>query len=157
MPETEQILTAVVPQEKALEFFLGGNSLFTIQSKTTGTRFTYKILRSKNDENYFKVMTFVGTDNTKDYKQMGYIERLKSPLINPVSAIWKTHKAFIALDHVYLNLNVQKFMPSLEIWHEGRCCKCGRVLTVPESIARGIGPECWDRINESANNNVLYV
>ena len=29
----------------------------------------------------------------------------------------------------------------LEVWHEGRCGKCGRKLIVPESIARGIGPE----------------
>lgn len=32
--------------------------------------------------------------------------------------------------------------PSLEVWHEGRCGRCGRALTVPESIASGIGPVC---------------
>ena len=30
----------------------------------------------------------------------------------------------------------------LEVWHEGRCGRCNRALTVPESIASGIGPEC---------------
>ena len=30
----------------------------------------------------------------------------------------------------------------LEIFHEGRCCACGRKLTTPESILSGIGPEC---------------
>ena len=29
-----------------------------------------------------------------------------------------------------------------EVWHEGRCGKCGRVLTVPESLILGLGPEC---------------
>ena len=28
----------------------------------------------------------------------------------------------------------------------GRCGKCGRTLTDPESIDRGIGPECWSRM-----------
>jgi hypothetical protein len=32
----------------------------------------------------------------------------------------------------------------LEVWHEGRCGRCGRALTVPESVERGIGPECWE-------------
>jgi hypothetical protein len=31
---------------------------------------------------------------------------------------------------------------SLEIWHEGSCLRCGRKLTVPESIESGYGPEC---------------
>jgi Family of unknown function (DUF6011) len=26
--------------------------------------------------------------------------------------------------------------------HEGRCGRCGRLLTVPESITSGYGPEC---------------
>jgi hypothetical protein len=26
--------------------------------------------------------------------------------------------------------------------HEGKCGRCGRLLTVPSSIESGIGPEC---------------
>jgi hypothetical protein len=26
----------------------------------------------------------------------------------------------------------------------GRCCCCGKLLTVPLSVERGIGPVCWD-------------
>ena len=33
-----------------------------------------------------------------------------------------------------------------EFWHEGRCGRCGRTLTVPESIASGVGPECQGRL-----------
>lgn len=33
--------------------------------------------------------------------------------------------------------------PSLEIKEEDRCGKCGRQLTDPVSIERGIGPECY--------------
>jgi hypothetical protein len=32
------------------------------------------------------------------------------------------------------------------IWHEGRCGRCGRRLTVPESIESGYGPECIGKI-----------
>jgi len=43
------------------------------------------------------------------------------------------------------HLSTAKELPEkVEFWHEGRCGDCGRRLTVPESIARGIGPICWD-------------
>jgi hypothetical protein len=28
------------------------------------------------------------------------------------------------------------------VWHEGSCARCGKKLTVPESIESGFGPEC---------------
>jgi hypothetical protein len=36
--------------------------------------------------------------------------------------------------------------PDAEVMHEGRCACCGRPLTVPESIERGIGPDCWEKM-----------
>jgi hypothetical protein len=45
-----------------------------------------------------------------------------------------------------LNKLISNSLPTfIEIWHEGKCCKCGRTLTTPESIQRGIGPECFRR------------
>ena len=35
--------------------------------------------------------------------------------------------------------------PSLEAFEEDRCGRCGRVLTDPVSIERGIGPECYGK------------
>ena len=32
--------------------------------------------------------------------------------------------------------------PAFEIRHEGKCGRCGRALTVPESVDTGFGPEC---------------
>lgn len=34
--------------------------------------------------------------------------------------------------------------------HAKRCLRCGRTLTDPESISRGIGPDCWDRVKGAA-------
>jgi Family of unknown function (DUF6011) len=128
-------------QEEALKFILGGNALFTIKSLKTGTRFTYKVLHDCKREGYFKVSYLNGTDNTKDYKQIGFISP-DSPYLQPISIHTKELTVFKAFDHVFLNLSIRMAMPLVEIWHEGRCCRCGRVLTVPESISNGIGPEC---------------
>ena len=34
----------------------------------------------------------------------------------------------------------------VELWHAGRCSACGRLLTDPESIQRGLGPVCAERV-----------
>jgi hypothetical protein len=33
-----------------------------------------------------------------------------------------------------------------EVYHEGRCGRCNRKLTVPESIETGLGPECASKL-----------
>jgi hypothetical protein len=40
----------------------------------------------------------------------------------------------------------QDLPDKVEVWHEGRCGKCSRRLTVPESIATGLGPVCASRL-----------
>ena len=37
-----------------------------------------------------------------------------------------------------------------EARHEGRCARCGRALTVPESIDSGFGPECARKVAAAA-------
>lgn len=50
-----------------------------------------------------------------------------------------------ALEWALPYLTTGKSLPEpAEVWHEGRCGRCGRALTDPESIARGLGPECWE-------------
>jgi hypothetical protein len=34
----------------------------------------------------------------------------------------------------------------IDVWHESRCGRCGRKLTVPESIESGFGPECLTKV-----------
>jgi hypothetical protein len=44
-------------------------------------------------------------------------------------------------DYVLNKLKITNYL-NFEVWHEGKCGKCGRALTVPSSILTGIGPEC---------------
>jgi rRNA maturation endonuclease Nob1 len=34
----------------------------------------------------------------------------------------------------------------MDVYHLGRCGKCGKALTEPESISTGLGPICGGRI-----------
>lgn len=42
---------------------------------------------------------------------------------------------------------VRNLPSQIEVWHEGRCGACGRRLTVPESIANGLGPVCAGHVH----------
>jgi hypothetical protein len=141
--EQDQIDKGNIRQEQALRFILGGNALFTLKSTKTGMRYTYKVLIDSRNEEQLKVFVLNGSDNTSNYRQIGYIVKDGNmPMFKDYSVHTRDMACKTAFDHVLLNLCIELYMPSLEIWHEGRCCRCGRVLTVPESIENGIGPEC---------------
>jgi hypothetical protein len=39
---------------------------------------------------------------------------------------------------------------AVDFWHDGRCGRCSKGLTVPESVERGLGPECAGRVHGGA-------
>lgn len=138
----KELVTANVPQETAVGFMTGGNALFTVKSLVTGTRFTYKILKDNNAYGVFKVSFLYGKDNTKDYREIGNVMKVGEEFFYMSKDSYKKVIQSITFEYIFIRLMLKKVIPNLEIWHEGRCCRCGRVLTVPESIAMGIGPEC---------------
>jgi hypothetical protein len=44
--------------------------------------------------------------------------------------------------HYFKNPNGYK---TIKVYHSGKCGKCGRKLTTPESIKSGLGPYCGKR------------
>jgi hypothetical protein len=132
---------------KAREFVLSpktakGSATFTVVSENTGTRFTYKVAGGGDKPFFVKVLT--GSDNEGDYSYLGTIfddgARLVPKRDGRISA---TAPSFKALRFTLAVLNSDdEFPPAFSFWHEGRCGKCGRKLTDPESIERGIGPVC---------------
>lgn len=131
-------------------FVEAGNATITLVSRKTGTRFTFKFTRPKVQEGDTKprpiwVSLLNGSDNTSDYVFMGtvwvgltgYEYRRSAKVLTKADA-----PSMLALLYFISALNKPALMDRLEVWHEGRCCRCGRKLTVPSSIASGIGPEC---------------
>jgi len=58
------------------------------------------------------------------------------------STISREAKSAIAFTWVWNKLSAGQMPEDLEVWHEGRCSKCGRQLTDPVSISVGMGPTC---------------
>lgn len=131
---------------EALAFVLAGNAHITLKSAKTGTRFTYRVRQSDDGKLHF-VSVLTGSDNEGSYTYLGIIRgghlsgftrTKKSPIGDdaPSAVAFRWFAGWIAAG---------KLPADLEIWHEGRCGRCGRMLTVPESLAAGIGPDCAKR------------
>jgi hypothetical protein len=116
-------------------FMFAGKAIFTLVSRRTGKRFTYKI-RVKSP-----TLAFVALRTNPDF--FSYLG-----IITPAGGFNTTHKSYDDPEAIHAfrwfrqQLTRQRPLDQVEFWHEGRCGRCNRLLTVPDSIARGIGPEC---------------
>lgn len=118
-------------------------------SKKSGTRFTYKLQQKKlKGVAQCGLKTFfLSVLNGPDlYRFSGIVSGPDLYVYNHarhgrlISKDAPSVKAFVwFLEHVQNSNIIHK---DLEFWHEGKCGKCGRPLTVPSSIAKGIGPSC---------------
>ena len=127
-------------------FLLAGKAIFTVVSKKSGVRFTYKVKKHDEKDLWF-VSVLTGSDNNSSYSYLGTIfgdsgfRHTNKSRITPEAP---SHKAFNWLfSMIKQNKPVEEFA---EIHHEGRCGRCGRRLTVPESIESGFGPECINHV-----------
>lgn len=137
--------------ELGKDFFFGGNATFTIKSERTNEHRTFKIRKTKPTPRFPTPACFVslltGSNNETDFTYLGLVDEktgffrlTKNSKHNESSPDIVILKWF--LRHLFSDMTLQ----NATINHTGRCGCCGRLLTVPESVTRGIGPECWSRI-----------
>jgi hypothetical protein len=128
--------------ENPAQFALAGNATFTIESLKTGVRFTYRV-RAAEDAPIHFVAVLTGPDNTQDYRYLGFIRRGVYFHGNK-SSISRDAPSARAFDWFWRRMAQGDDISALaEVSHEGRC---GRALTVPESIRSGYGPECISKV-----------
>lgn len=147
--------TAVPGLKDPLKFMFAGKAIFTIKNLDTGNRFTYKIERPKDRLThvtrgpwFIKVLT--GPDNGAHYKYLGcvWVHPSRYPKVLDYSHGRKSKisieaPSVVAFRWTLARLQSGRPMPeAFSIYHEGRCGRCGRRLTVPESIESGFGPNC---------------
>ena len=152
---TNAILTTA---EQARQFVQAGNATLTLVSKATGTRFTYRVkapskdtsdggrvLDVNSDMRFVSLLT--GSDNENNYSYFGYIRRGIFFHGGTKAKVGRDVPSAKGFDQVWRAIMAHDQIPAwVEIWHEGRCGRCARKLTVPASIASGFGPECAGKI-----------
>jgi hypothetical protein len=145
--------------EDIKRFVVGGNAIFTLESKKTGRWFTYRIKKSKTIENSpFFVSVLTGCDNESAYTYMGSIFKNEDKLkfnLTKNSKIGEDAMSYKAFNVFFNLLLLNKIHEDMGIYHRGLCCVCGRTLTTPESIKNGIGPFCAGISSEKDNLKVI--
>jgi len=126
---------------QALEFIKGGNATTTFVGQTS--RYTYKVRKAEDSDLYF-VSLLVGANNESDYLYIGCINEQRG-FFQTAKSNHKGLAPALAFGFIYARLLNGVIDERTQIWHEGRCCKCNRKLTTPESIERGMGAECYGR------------
>lgn len=142
--EPHRIKDAAASVHKALTDRAGKVTL-TLRSTRTGARLTYQASPVKRDENAWFLGLLTGPDNETSYSYIGMIRR------DPETGALRVHGTRKGRPDSCPSLRgfglLVRDLPrtvhqGIEVWHSGRCLRCNRTLTVPESIETGLGPVC---------------
>ena len=125
----------------SVKFFSAGNAKFTV-TNPQGKHYTFRIGHREETQPLF-VSLMSGPDNESSFTYMGIYD----PNLNEVKLTKKSRYTDDTLPVKVIRWAVKavakgSLPEGYKIQHEGKCCRCGRTLTTPESIERGIGPEC---------------
>ena len=148
---------------KSLNFILAGKAFVTFVNTQTQNRFTFKVVKHKKLNFFYvnvltnpDVYTYIGTissdgnfkhsikshitSDAQSVKVFGYVLSKLKTIIQDETQILNIYGEFEILPAITA---LPKF---IEVYHSGKCGKCGKRLTVPESIDSGFGPECFKMI-----------
>lgn len=140
-------MSTSLAKEDVKKFALAGNATITLQSGKSSAYYTYKIVKHKEDLYFIRLLH--GPDNEEDYQYIGCYYS-DTEYFNPCKT-WKERPTFSwpasirAIKYFFEHIN--DIPDNLFVYHEGKCGKCGRKLTTPDSIKRGLGPECYKELN----------
>ena len=141
----------MIQQYLALKFILAGKCEFILHSTKTGDDFKYELVKKESKDNKDKFIYFLsilhGSEKTyagvvwfDDKIQEFKFSTGKSGKIQP------TELNIRSLLFVLNKLVREQEVQYLIIYHVGKCGKCGKKLTTPESILTGLGPTCSNKI-----------
>lgn len=128
-----------VHPSNALAFILAGAATFTLRSQRTGVHYTYNVTQTSGDT--WAVSLLMGPDT---FKGVGQLRKAGANTVECTGFEWNRPYA-LALHWMLVRLQTPKDVDQLEIFHDGKCSACGRALTTPESVVRGLGPICWEK------------
>ena len=137
------------PLANARQFILAGKAIFTLVG--INARYTFKVQRKEASDRYaetYFVQLLTGPENTTDYTYLGILDSQAGAVRLTRNSTFKDDSApVVAIRWALARIWADKPLPApAQILHAGRCGRCGRLLTVPSSIASGFGPECIGRI-----------
>lgn len=137
-------------------FVTAGRAIFTVALEAEFARknalpahYTYRVAKVENEgrDTVYFVGFLTGTDNENDYSYVGMLNPntgdVRLTRASKLTAESMPYRILCrVLANVYGGTTDRLVAAGWGLNHEGRCCRCGRTLTTPESCRIGIGPEC---------------
>ena len=137
------------------QFILAGDATFTIEipeaHRVNGKpHHTYRVQHVERSDRWpeaFFVKLLTGPDNENSYSYLGKLDKFtgqmattgKSCLPADAFAVKLLNRV---LARIWTEDHAAYEQHGFATHHEGKCCRCNRKLTTPESVSRGYGPEC---------------
>lgn len=142
------------------KFVTAGKAIFTVEvpevykDQHGKPHYTYRISLKKAKGNYpdtFFVSVLTGPDNNSNYSYLGILNPQTGAVRTTAKSKFQAESFTVRLlNRVLARLwadDVQTIENTgFSLHHEGKCGRCGRRLTVPESIETGLGPECAGKV-----------
>lgn len=132
-------------------FILAGHAIVTLVGKDS--RYTFKVTRkdpevgSRYTEPVYFVALLTGPDNTADYTYVGILDTSTGLMrLTKKSTYLPSSAPVRAWDWTIARVFADRPIAPAQVIHAGRCGRCGRLLTVPSSVASGFGPECSGKV-----------
>ena len=122
------------------------NGKLTIRNPATNGHRTFSIKTQPENARFAPgeriVALLTGSDNTASYTPFGFIQPDGSVRLfrSKADGLWLKYADMVSRPDAY---------PSAEYLFEGHCRVCNRLLTHPESIKSGIGPNCGGKARKS--------
>lgn len=141
----ENSLHIIEDIEQIKKFMIAGKSIFTIKNEKTQNRFTYKIEKAKRRQDLYWVYLLCMKDNDdkSSYKYIGGFSEKEMFKQSVSRSTIKKHTVGIqGIEWLVNKLWNGESINPITFYHSGFCGRCGKRLTVPESIISGFGPEC---------------
>ncbi len=148
----------------ALDFILAGRCVVTLESIADAERNTYLVEQVVDEieekdgtkkevrRQRWWVSLLVGSDNTQDYRYLGTVDKVTGKLAFRTTQGTVKNKGASAENINRFGDVIRDLVADVNnahvtrIWHRGLCGHCARPLTVPSSIATGIGPVCAEKL-----------
>ena len=115
-------------------------TMFTVQSKRTGKDYTFKVRKTIHGErSYMHVYVERG------YLNFLYLGHYYNGAIRVRGGYEVQSNAAISAGWLFKHAeleHVELLARSVNVFHTGKCIKCGRILTDTVSIQTGLGPTC---------------
>lgn len=136
--EAASVVPAAAPAiVKTSRIFNGYYTLTCPDGSRKTFRISTKPLNSKFAPGRRIISLLIGPQNTSDYEGFGFVDEAGIH-------VWKSKRGakLERYASVIWSLAIGEAIEDYQLVVSRRCLRCNRLLTTPESIARGIGPMC---------------